>query len=142
MLMYYSEFSARLGSQCINRFLTAHAHARPECRADGDHWALIENPEPKRIRNRDANEIIRWLKKAAPGPHYTKSEFRHLCTQYNNRCLRCRRQLPSTADHVIPLSSGGSGAISNIQPLCRRCNGRKSLNTTDYRPRYKAGSQP
>ena len=37
------------------------------------------------------------------------------------------------ADHVVPLTRGGSDDISNSQPLCGSCNRRKFVDTVDYR---------
>lgn len=36
-------------------------------------------------------------------------------------------------DHIVPLYQGGSDAIANLQPLCRRCNSGKGADTTDHR---------
>ena len=48
-------------------------------------------------------------------------------------CLCCNRRRKLTADHVIPVSKGGTSYISNIQPLCQPCNSSKGTKTTDFR---------
>jgi len=71
----------------------------------------------------------------ASGSH-TAMEWMNLKESYGNKCLKCgtpELERPLTQDHVIPLSKGGSNDISNIQPLCRKCNGQKGVKTTDYR---------
>lgn len=65
---------------------------------------------------------------------YTRLEWEQLCARYNHRCLCCGEQKPLTADHVMPLSRGGSNTIDNLQPLCLLCNDRKHTKTIDYRP--------
>ncbi len=37
-------------------------------------------------------------------------------------CARCHADPPSTADHIIPVSRGGTHDVDNLRPLCRRCN--------------------
>jgi hypothetical protein len=31
-----------------------------------------------------------------------------------------------TVDHIVPRSQGGTGMISNLQPLCHECHNRKT----------------
>ncbi len=77
----------------------------------------------------------RALKLAAEGSH-TEEEWNELKAFYNFKCLRCGMQEPEiklTRDHVIPLTTGGSDSIDNIQPLCARCNSKKNHKHIDYR---------
>ena len=70
------------------------------------------------------------------GGNYSNKEWADLKARYENKCLACglnECERPLTADHVIPLSLGGSNEIINIQPLCKPCNSRKYTKTTDYR---------
>lgn len=65
---------------------------------------------------------------------FTATEFRALCEQYSWKCLACGKHTKKlTADHVQPLSRGGSNLIDNIQPLCSRCNSSKHAKHIDYR---------
>lgn len=71
-------------------------------------------------------------------------EWAALKYKYHYRCVRCGRKenkaKPSTkltADHVIPLSMGGSRGIGNVQPMCYACNLWKAskIGNYDYRDR-------
>jgi 5-methylcytosine-specific restriction endonuclease McrA len=67
------------------------------------------------------------------GGAYTSAQWIALCNKYGNRCLCCHKKLKLTADHVIPVSKGGTSNIDNIQPLCGPCNSKKHTGTTDFR---------
>lgn len=67
---------------------------------------------------------------------FTKAEWKTLKQQYDNSCLACGLSEPDVElvpDHIVPLVRGGTSFISNIQPLCRYCNGSKFTKVIDYR---------
>jgi 5-methylcytosine-specific restriction endonuclease McrA len=86
--------------------------------------------------NREQRALIRHNYRirrcGAPGSH-TAKEWDALCAKYDYRCLRCGERVPLTADHIKPLSKGGSDSIDNLQPLCRVCNSWKGIKIIDYR---------
>ena len=89
-------------------------------------------PEGKAKRSRHSRE--RRAREIGAEGSFTPIEWVELCRYYNNVCLRCKRgDVALAADHVIPLSRGGSNWISNIQPLCKSCNSKKGVESTDYR---------
>jgi len=69
----------------------------------------------------------------AGGGSFTSQEWEDLKTKFNNTCLCCGIMEKLTADHVIPVSKGGSSNIDNIQPLCKTCNSSKGVRIIDYR---------
>lgn len=97
-----------------------------------DHALAVKRSLDKQTRQFDYSYRSRvpW----AEGDSFTATEWRALCKEYGNRCLRCGYNLPLTADHVIPVSRGGSNTIDNIQPLCQPCNSLKGDRSIDYRP--------
>ena len=117
-----------------------------------------ENPEPakqcakewaRKNKQRKADTDKAWVKanhdkvRAAQHKHrtalrgnggaYTSAQWLDLCKCYGNKCLRCKKHRKLTADHVIPVSKGGTSNIDNIQPLCGPCNSSKGAKSTDYR---------
>ena len=58
---------------------------------------------------------------------HTQEEWIALCESVSYRCVKCGGYtLALTKDHIVFLYLGGSDAIENIQPLCRRCNSSRS----------------
>ena len=76
---------------------------------------------------------IRRTRKTAAGGAYTHAQWVVLCNKYGYKCLCCNKKRKLAADHVIPVSKGGTSNIENIQPLCGPCNSKKGTKTTDYR---------
>jgi 5-methylcytosine-specific restriction endonuclease McrA len=107
---------------------------RPEVRAriNAQKRALrAKDPDRFRVYN-----STRAARKKQAGGSWTKAEWQALLVQHESRCLSCGSTSNLCADHVQPLSKGGSNSISNIQPLCRSCNSRKRDKTIDYRPHW------
>lgn len=112
-------------------------------------WAAA-NPEKAKIiskqtkhRNRErvcAENNRRRIKKAQAKGSHTLQEWIAICILARWRCLCCKEEKPLTRDHIIPISKGGSDYIFNIQPLCRSCNSKKGVKTTDFR--LALGSKP
>lgn len=87
--------------------------------------------------HREANPILRRayqrLRQVRVKGHWlTDAEWREVIEFYGDRCLKCGRQ-PSTVDHVIPVTCGGTDTKDNVQPLCRSCNSSKKAKIIDFR---------
>jgi hypothetical protein len=91
----------------------------------------------KDIQTAQKNRRRRALLYGAPAEHHTEQEWRELCAKYNHCCLRCGLQLPLSRDHIVPVTQGGSDAITNIQPLCKVCNSWKNNRTIDFRSEWE-----
>jgi|SRR5579872_3653719 len=92
-----------------------------------------EHPDQSRV----LRSKYRARKRQAHGD-FTLEEWTSLVERYNHTCLCCGQREPKiklTADHVIPLSRGGSNDIGNIQPLCKSCNCKKHDKIIDFRPK-------
>ena len=100
---------------------------RETCRARCRDYQK-NNPEVFKAKNQKHRTA-----KTQAGGSFTAQEWIDLCKCYGNKCLRCNRRRKLTADHVIPVSKGGTSNIDNIQPLCGPCNSSKGAKSTDYR---------
>ncbi len=105
---------------------------RDEVIARSKKW-VEDNPKKVRLAKADNRRKRRAARHAGRGC-FTAEEFKALCESYGNRCLACGGiETSLEADHVVPLTKGGSDNISNIQPLCGSCNRKKFVNIVDYR---------
>ncbi len=105
---------------------------REEVIARSKGWA--ENNLKKVEQFKANNRRKRRAAKHASGDNFTAQQFVELCEKYGNKCLCCGDTAAVLeADHVVPLTRGGSDDIDNIQPLCGTCNRSKFVKTIDYR---------
>jgi len=80
------------------------------------------NPDGQRTRGRNYRAKLH----AAEGSH-TREQIQALHDSQGGKCVYCRVSLKNGyhADHIKPLSKGGSNWITNIQLTCGPCNNRK-----------------
>jgi 5-methylcytosine-specific restriction endonuclease McrA len=89
-------------------------------------------------------------RKLANGGSHTRGAWLEKLKQYE-RCPRCGRRwedIPPrpnkryahvwTKDHIVSLKQGGTDDISNIQPLCYRCNSAKCDGEGERARRFAA----
>jgi 5-methylcytosine-specific restriction endonuclease McrA len=88
-----------------------------------------------REKKRLSEQRRRAAKRNVLGNDCTPQQWQDLVRFYSpdGCCLACGRVSELTADHVVPLSKGGTNSVSNIQPLCRPCNNAKYTQEIDYR---------
>ena len=113
-----------------------------KCNARTREW---EQRNPDKVKAKETNwrknnpdkakaKMHRRLAKIhGNGGSFTGEEWKALCNKYNHRCLDCGKRKKLEADHIIPVSKGGTSNIDNIQPLCRTCNAHMGTKTTDFR---------
>lgn len=71
------------------------------------------------------------------GGSYTSYDVENLLVEQNGRCVYCLTELVRYhADHIIPLTRGGTSYIKNMQLLCPSCNMRKKNKLPEEYAQY------
>ncbi len=93
-----------------------------------------DNPEKTRTdpdKQRKKNAIRRARMVSALG-EYSETDLRVKCEEQNGRCYYCNAPLTKYhADHVVPLSRGGTNYAENIVLACPTCNLAKGDKDAD-----------
>jgi 5-methylcytosine-specific restriction endonuclease McrA len=62
-----------------------------------------------------------------------RAEFQEMVNLFGGLCVRCGSNDGVLRDHIIPKYQGGPDHITNLQPLCSRCNTSKGPEDIDHR---------
>lgn len=84
---------------------------------------MKDNPE----KNREKSRLRRARKYEAPGS-FTEDDVKRKMSAQQYKCCYCSRSLKRrrwAADHIVPLSRGGSNYPDNIAVACITCNSSK-----------------
>jgi 5-methylcytosine-specific restriction endonuclease McrA len=135
MLRISKEWTKNNPEEAIERFRKYFKNHKEECNK------RCRDYQKRNLKLFKAKNQKRRTAKTQAGGSFTAAEWTALCARYHNRCLDCCKRRKLTADHVVPVSKGGSSNISNIQPLCGPCNSSKGAKSTDYRERGTHGKR-
>lgn len=146
------EFTKRWQAANAEHLLAYRQANKEKAKARDIIWNK-NNPDKKRAhtqayRDRYPERVQNWRKQNPEGyraiklryranlanaeGNHTAAELKALHKRQSGRCVYCREPLKKGyhADHIQPLSKGGSNWITNIQLCCGSCNVKK--NSTDH----------
>ena len=133
-----AKYCSKECTPAISRFLIDIKPEEHPCYKHGLCADRLSYTRLHRKQNRDKYRFYALhrhaLKRGAEGT-YSFEEWVSLKERFDNTCLCCLRKEPEirlTADHIVPLSKGGSNKIENIQPLCGSCNSKKHTKEINY----------
>jgi len=64
--------------------------------------------------------------------YLNEEEKTNLIASFNDTCAVCEMKCEKyIIDHIVPLASGGTNDISNLQPLCKDCNKKKTIEENE-----------
>ena len=91
------------------------------------HVSLSEYFNLEQIRN--ISDILNPPKN--PGDHTRKFIYK----VFGGKCVVCQGEA-TTLDHIIPRAKGGLAELTNLQPMCRKCNQEKANQDVEIVPVY------
>lgn len=83
----------------------------------------------KTTNSRLTGEARRAGKNGGGGGTHTWTEWTTVLARFEGRCAYCEQEGRLGKEHVLPLARGGTNYISNLLPVCQRCNNRKRHRT-------------
>jgi 5-methylcytosine-specific restriction endonuclease McrA len=124
----------RAGRKEVMRQYSAawYAKNKDRLRAIRAAWHAA-NYETKRKPKMVQNEANRRARRRAAGGAHTIEQVMELMEKQRFVCVCCQTSIKDSfhRDHIVPLASGGSNDISNIQLLCPPCNRSKGARSMD-----------
>ncbi|MGE3583054.1 MAG: HNH endonuclease [Hyphomonadaceae bacterium] len=83
----------------------------------------------------NATKRSRRLRLARQKGTHNATEWQALLDIFQDTCVSCGASngVQICKDHIVPLYQDGDDSISNIQPMCRKCNAAKGSCTKDFR---------
>ncbi len=100
-----------------NRYYECHKTERRTYRESHKSMHAI-NDRKNLETHRNAVHRRRTIEKAGD---LTVREWNELLEECGFMCVKCGAPYEHL-DHIVPLSKGGKHTLSNVQPLCARCN--------------------
>lgn len=95
------------------------------------HEAVNDARGDRLARNRKLRALR--ISVARKNGAHTARQWRELCAEFQGRCVRCGCfSTELQRDHIVPVYQRGSDCISNIQPLCPKCNTAKGSEDTNW----------
>src|SRR5581483_2717145 len=90
-----------------------------------------QEANPEKYRAIQHASLIRYRSRLVEAEgNWTHQEFQELCESVDYHCSYCHKKCERlSADHMTPLSRGGSNDITNIIPACISCNASKRDKT-------------
>jgi len=116
----------------------ANKHIDTKLKPGAEHYAWKGGVSKQKGYGHAYKMAYRARKFKAEGT-YSPQQWSDLKKKFGYMCLCCKQVEPFitlTADHIIPLSVGGSNSIDNIQPLCASCNSRKYNKIINFIKQY------
>ena len=106
----------------------AWREAHPDKQAESCRRWIENNRDHKNELTRRRSAVLQ-----SAGGNFTKQDAKHMFLSQGGKCAICMGDisLGYHADHMNPISRGGTNDASNRQLLCRECNLRKGVLTME-----------